>query len=93
MGTESEDELNKNLLIIHSQFPRIGKALELFWGDKEFSIYVAKLLADGRSNRKGFPFEIAAAITSLHYLHDKEFPQFRLDDPEDWSTSTFGTIL
>jgi hypothetical protein len=84
-----DEDLNKNLLIIYSQVPRVGKALELFWGEKEFAPYVSKLLSDG-NGRKGFPFDVLTAILALQELHDKQFPQFIPPEQDDWASTQFG---
>ena len=83
------EDLNKNLLIIHSQIPRVGKALELYWGEKEFVPYVSKLLSDS-DGRKGFPFDVLTAILALQELHDKLFPQYIPPEQDDWASSQFG---
>ena len=86
------DILNKNLLIIHESFPRIGNALEVFWSEPEFSPYINKLVSVDRPDRQGFPFEIVVALTELQILHDELFPHLRVEDPENWSSSKFGTL-
>lgn len=86
----SEEILNVSLLLLQAKFPRIGKALEFLWGQKEFPPYVNKLLNDGRNDRQGFPVDVMTAIMSLQILHDEMFPQFQLDDPDDWKSSQFG---
>ena len=82
--------LNANLLMIHASFPRIGKALELYWGEKEFSKYVNSLLADNTHLRQGFPAHVLSSIMILQDLHDKLFPQLMIDDPDNWMSSQFG---
>lgn len=88
----TEEILNVNLLLLYSEFPRIGKAVELMWGDKEFPAYINKLMSDGRLDRQGFPANILTAIVTLQILHDELFPQFRLDDPDIWISSQFSIL-
>ena len=85
-----DERLNANLLKIHAAFPRVGKALELYWGEKEFQPYINKLLADNRDSRKGFPFEVMLAIMDLQQLHDIIFPELQIEDPDEWTSSQFG---
>lgn len=89
----SDDTLNINLLMIHAFSPRIGQALELFWGNKEFQPYVNKLLADDMPTgtvRQGFPSRVLTALVALQQLHDTVFPQFIIEDPDEWMSSQFG---
>ena len=82
------DELNENLLIIHAAFPRIGKAIEAFWGYKEFPEFINKLLADGRNNREGFPEEVTTALFVLQQIHAKGYPEFEQED-DGWMSTSF----
>ena len=84
--------LNTNLLIIHPQFPHVAKAIELFWGYKEFPEYINKVLSDNKGTRKGFPIDVVSSLIILQSLHDQIFPEFILDDPDDWMSSQFGII-
>ncbi len=90
--TDTDNMLNSNLLIIHTSFPRIGKALELYWGNKEFHPYMNSLLSDTRNSRQGFPSHILFALIELQQLHDKVFPALIVDDPDDWKSSQFGIV-
>ena len=76
--------------MIHASYPRIGKALELFWGNKEFAPYINKLTAVDRPDRVGFPSHVMEAIVALQILHDEVFPDFAIEDPDDWNHSQFG---
>ena len=91
MSDESSNTLNTSLLIIHSTFPRIGKGIELMWGDKGFPKYMGKLIADGRFDRQGFPFEVLEALMKLQLLHDKVYPEFseKEDDETGFGSSIF----
>lgn len=80
----------KNLSIVNEKFERIGKTIELFWGHKEFPEYVNRLLSDNTAVRKGFPSDVLMALISLQSLHDKMFPEHRIDEPDNWLSSQFG---
>lgn len=91
----TEEILNENMLIIHAFSPRIGKALELFWGDRDFPPYINKLLADdfpGGKQRQGFPIDVLGALIKLQDLHDKVYPNLAIDNPDDWLSSQFGVF-
>ena len=70
------DILNQDLLILHAEFPRIGAAVELFWGHSELPEYITNLISDGRSNRQGFPDHIMKILLTLQELHDTIYPQY-----------------
>ena len=60
---------------VNNQFPRIGAAIKLFWGQPEFSPYVEKLLMDNRGeSRKGFPGDVVIALHDLLSRHHADFP-------------------
>ncbi len=89
------DILKESLLMAHAFSPRIGKALDLFWGHKDFQPYLNKLLADDMPNgkqRQGFPVHVMSALIALQQLHDKMFPQFIIEDPDEWMSSQFGIM-
>lgn len=61
---------------VNAAFPHIGKNIRLLWGHPEFSIYVAKLMADTRNGqRRGFPDEVHDAMLRLLEQHDREHPR------------------
>jgi hypothetical protein len=78
------DKQNTNLLTINQEFPRIGQALDLFWGSPEFTQYTDQLLSDTRGNRKGFPSDILLAIINMQTLHDTQFPQYAKQHTDIW---------
>ena len=90
MTKEQQHLMGKSLLMIHASFPRIGKALELYWGEKEFAPYINKLTAADRPDRQGFPSFVMEAIVALQILHDEVFPDLAYEDPDDWTSSMFG---
>jgi hypothetical protein len=90
MTKEQQALMNKSLLMIYASFPRIGKALELYWGEKEFATYINKLTAVDRPGRQGFPSLVMEAIAALQILHDEVFPNHAYEDPDDWTSSMFG---
>ena len=61
---------------VNAHFPRIGVAIKLFWGQREFAPYVEKLMTDNRNeSRKGFPVDIAIALDNLLSRHNADFPE------------------
>jgi hypothetical protein len=66
---------------ISVNYPKVGKALDMFWGYKEFRPYVNSLLADTRGTRQGFPAPILILLIELLEQHDREFPEFIPDEP------------
>ena len=90
-----ENDLNGNLLLVHVFSPRIGTALDIRWGTKEFDPYVKTLIADDKHDRKGFPMDVMMSIFNLQQLHRELFPQLSNNDagPNSvWNNSTmFGS--
>ena len=72
--------LTANISIIHALFPRIGNAITLYWGEREFSPYAISLLIDNTYSRQGFPPQVLSSIIILQALHDKKFPQLMIND-------------
>lgn len=92
MKKDSTEILNTNLLMVHAFSPRVGKALELFWGHKDFQPYLNKLLADDMPDglaRQGFPQHVIIALFTLQELHDTVFPEFAIEDLDEWQSSQF----
>jgi hypothetical protein len=84
---------DEHLGIINSSYPRIYKALALFWGEREFIPYVEKLLSDTRDgDRAGFPSNIADSFVELQNMHNKEFPQFETQWGNVWLKTHFGKV-
>jgi hypothetical protein len=72
---------------IWAEYPKVGRALETFWGYKEFNDHVDGLLTDSRGGRKGFSATALSNIIKLKNLHDQEFPELN-PEPTGWA-STF----
>ena len=91
MTDEMTRKLNTLLLTVYASFPRVAKGVELMWGDKEFPKYMGKLIADGRFDRQGFPFEVLVALMNLQMLHDEVYPHFAVkeDDETGFGSSIF----
>ena len=78
---------NLHFATVMNRFPRIGKALALYWGQGEFNPYMDTLIHDNRGGtRTGFPFEIAMALLELQQLHDKSFPKLIPKARDPWSS-------
>ena len=59
---------------VNNDFPRIGAAIKLFWGQPEFGPYVEKLLTDNRSEgRKGFAGDVVIALHNMLTRHNADF--------------------
>jgi hypothetical protein len=72
---ETDMQGSKPFTCVNNQYPRIGSALTLFWGERELVPYVEKLLLDTRNqSRQGFPSDIVAALHSLLAMHHVAFP-------------------
>ena len=56
---------------LEGQFPRIFEKIMSLWDSPEFDVYLADLMMTTRSNRQGFPQEVASDIIYLHMLHEK----------------------
>jgi len=68
-------KLNDNLSIVNDDFPRIAKAINFLWGEKEFYPYMNKLINDSRDGkRQGFKLKISLALMEIVNIHDAEFP-------------------
>jgi hypothetical protein len=76
---ELTPEQRKDLALetIEQHYPRISKAIRSFWGYKECSQYIAKLIMEGgdsRGNaRMGFNQDAAQALMVLSEIHDAQF--------------------
>lgn len=79
-----DNDVEKHIAICDAAFPRIGKALRLFWGHNEFPRYINELLADGQNIRAGFPKEITSALFSLQHIHAQQYPQFEDQNINPW---------
>lgn len=78
-------ENNPDYRAINEAFPHIGRKLKLHWGQPDFIHYVEELLHDTRNGqRRGFPFEVVVALTSIAEEHHALFSH--LDPRSDiWS--------
>ncbi len=75
---------NPHFTVINSAFPHIGEKITVYSGGAEFSRYKHTLFHDKRNDsRKGFPFEVLMALTSLADDHDREFPHLTVTN-ESW---------
>ncbi len=55
---------------LEKQFPRIFEKLMSLWDSSEFDAYLADLMTTTRTNRQGFPQEVASDIIYLNMLHE-----------------------
>ena len=54
---------------IEQQFPRILSKIVELWGTPPMDAYLESLMVSDRSNRQGFPGEVATEIFRLSILH------------------------
>jgi hypothetical protein len=84
----------KNLIAVVMEFhPRIGNALTLFWGEKEFIPYIENLLNDTRDGtRQGFNKPVSEALIKLQDFYDSIYPrqEAKATKWDAWSESCFG---
>jgi hypothetical protein len=67
---------------LERQFPRIFEKIMSLWDSPELDAYLAELMMTTRSNRQGFPQEVASDIIYLHMLHEsKDAP----GEPVTWA--------
>lgn len=57
---------------LEKQFPRIFETIMSLWELPEFDAYLADLMMTTRSNRQGFPQEVASDIIYLSMLHERK---------------------
>jgi hypothetical protein len=57
---------------LEKQFPRIFEKIMSLWDSQELDAYLAELMMTTRSNRQGFPQEVASDIIYLHMLHENK---------------------
>jgi len=57
---------------LEKQFPRIFEKIMSLWDLPELDAYLADLMMTTRSNRQGFPREVASDIIYLHMLHENK---------------------
>ena len=52
-------------------FPRVLEKIMELWDTADFDVYLADLMTTTRSNRQGFPQDVASDIIYLCMLHDR----------------------
>jgi uncharacterized protein len=57
---------------LEKQFPRIFEKIMSLWDSLEFDAYLADLMMTTRTNRQGFPREVASDIIYMHMLHENK---------------------
>jgi hypothetical protein len=55
---------------LEKQFPRIFEKIMSLWDSPEVDAFLADLMMTTRSNRQGFPQDVASDIIYLHMLHE-----------------------
>ena len=60
---------------INASYPHISKMLSEKWGTKDLVPYIEHLLQDTRDgSRRGFPFQVMAALVNIQSQHLHETP-------------------
>jgi uncharacterized protein len=57
---------------LEKQFPRVFKKIMELWDSSEFDVYLADLMTTKRTDRQGFPREVASDIIYLSMLHERK---------------------
>ncbi|MEN9474018.1 MAG: hypothetical protein RIS48_738 [Pseudomonadota bacterium] len=73
---------------INASYPHIGKMLSEKWGTKDLVSYIEQLLQDTRDgSRRGFPFQVMAALVNIQSLHLQSAgaPPDRKDIKDTWA--------
>jgi len=52
------------------QFPRVFEKIMALWDSAEFDAYVADLMTTTRTDRQGFPQQVASDIIYLSMVHE-----------------------
>lgn len=72
---------------LEKQFPRVFEQIMALWDSSEFDTYLGSLMMTTRSDRQGFPREVASDIIYLHMLHEnKDGP----DESHTWAQALRG---
>ena len=81
-------EESHDFKVISATFPRIGKKLEFYWGEREFHTLMDNLQQNDRDGqRTGFPADVLMALYSLALLHDKAYPKLARNEMSFWNRS------
>ena len=57
---------------LEKQFPRVFEKIMELWDLSEFDAYLADLMTTKRTDRQGFPREVASDIIYLGMLHERQ---------------------
>ena len=78
-------EIKQSFRVVLNTYPDIAKKIKVFWGHKEFSELVHKLLHDTRGHtRAGFPMHVTEALLTLQQWHDYHRPQWSMQSGRNW---------
>lgn len=80
---------------LEKQYPRIFATLMLLWDTPEIESYISKLMVSERTDREGFPPNVAAEIMHLSLVHAGQHQKQNRDDiwsPEARVFSNFDPI-
>ncbi len=57
---------------LEKQFPHVFEKIMALWDSSEFDAYLADLMTTTRTDRQGFPREVASDIIYLSMLHERK---------------------
>ena len=57
---------------LEKRFPRVFRKIMGLWDSPEFDAYLAELMTTTRTDRQGFPQDVASDIIYLSMLHERE---------------------
>ena len=76
---------------IEQHFPRILAKLVDLWGKPAAGAYLNELMfSDDRTNRQGFPSDVASELLRLSMLHDALLSPKKPSSQGGWSTDELG---
>ena len=79
-------EENAAFKVVNGAFPHIGKAIQVFWGHREFHEYMDNLQQERKGVvRAGFPNNVMNALLELTAEHDASFPELKPKMKDVWS--------
>ena len=67
---------------LEKQFPRVFEKIMELWNTPDFEHYMVDLMTTTRTNREGFPREVASDIIYLIMLHERNAA---LADSHSWA--------
>jgi hypothetical protein len=75
---------------VNEKFPGIAEKIKLFWGHREFVLYMRELqqVPEGR-DRAGFPADVLFALHEMESSHHLIWPQYARKNKNAWHVEGF----